>query len=107
MVFVGILYFVVFTEAFPPPVIVMVNTFPLPVVALDAEMVIRPAGQIALSGSGFQQSLRQRDAGWNFVFVLLLDGQILVFPDIAVVRRKRRQVFSPAIRKCQQAKTAQ
>ena len=50
---------------------------------------------------------------WKAADIVLLTAGILsyviifVFPDIAVVRRKRRQVFSPAIRKCQQAKTAQ
>ena len=83
MVFIRILGIAVFPETLAFLIVVVIHPFPLPgVVALDAEMVVRFAGQFAGSGGRLDETLRQGDAGRNPVAFLVLDGNILVFVDI-------------------------
>ena len=56
-----------------------------PVMALYAKVVVGFGGQTAASGTAFQQSLCQGDAGRYLVFLLLFHGHILVFVDIGPV----------------------
>ena len=75
MVFVGIRHALVLAEALAPPVIVVIDFFPLPVaMALDAEVIVRLARQFAPPRAGFEQALCQRDARRDLVAMHVVDS---------------------------------
>ena len=51
----------------------------------DSEVIVRLAGQQALSGPRFQQSLRQGNTGRNAVMLHLIDCNTAIFLDIIFI----------------------
>jgi hypothetical protein len=64
----------------------MADGFSIPITStLDTEMIVRFSSQRTLTGTGFQQSLRQRDTGWDMVSLHFLYRQFTVFLDVIFV----------------------
>ena len=72
------------TEALARCIVVVINPVARPVVALDAEMVVSLAAELALARPTLENALGKRDAGGNVIAKHLLDGEVLVFVDIAL-----------------------
>ena len=76
MIFVRVAGIAVSTETFIARIIIVPHRASTPVAAtLDAEVIVAFAGQRALSGTTFQKSLCQGDAGRYLVFLHLLHGK--------------------------------
>jgi hypothetical protein len=79
MVFVRITRITVRTETLITRIVIMADTTPPPTAAaLDTKMVVALACQLAISGSAFQQSLRQRYTSRNLMKLHLLHSQITI-----------------------------
>ena len=74
------------SETFSSSIVIMADGFSIPVTTtLDTEMIVRFSSQRTLTGTGFQQSLRQRDTSRNMVFLHFLYRQFTVFFDVCFV----------------------
>ena len=87
-------------ETFAAGVVVVEDAPSRPVVfALDAEMVVRRTRQCAVAAVGFQNALRQRDAGRNAVAFHVRHGDVLVAVDVLLAGLARLRMEGAEPRK--------
>ncbi len=90
-------------ETFALGIVVVVDLSPRPIpFALDAEMVIRLHRQAAVAAVGFEDTLRQRNAGRNPVTFHIVDGNRLVTLDVLLAR-----LTNPLLRLCPRTENRQ
>lgn len=83
MILIRGLYRGVGSETFALFVIVVIDFFAGPILlALNAEMVIRRTGEKTVAAVGFEDSLRQSDAGRDSITLHVIDGNRVVAVDI-------------------------
>ena len=56
--------------------------------AFDAKMVIGITRQITAASTRLQHSLRQRNAGWYFIFTHFINGYVTISRDITLSDKK-------------------
>ena len=79
MVLVRIVGRIVHAEAVVALIVVVISAAARPtIVALDAEVIVAGAGQLAATSSTLKQSLSKRDGCRDVITLHLLDGDILI-----------------------------
>ena len=85
MVKVGILRSTIFAVSHCAERVTCAIDLTLPVIGLDAEVVVGLAGHLALADAALQDALGQRDAGRNTELAFMLQGYCLVALDIVKI----------------------
>ena len=75
------------------------ETFAAGVVVVEDEMVVRRTRQCAVAAVGFQNALRQRDAGRNAVAFHVRHGDVLVAVDVLLAGLARLRMEGAEPRK--------
>ena len=76
---------IVGAEALVASIVVVMDGATRPAVALDTEVVVAHAGEVALPSPTFKESLCESDRGGNLPAVHLFDGDILILIDILLI----------------------